>query len=66
MPVLILVDCVETLVFKKYKEKIPTPMRKSMFSAEVDKEAAEHIEDAEEDCHIEDASHPRKGNIASA
>ena len=49
MPVLILVDRVETLVFKKYKEKIPTPMQKSMFSAEVDEEAVEHAEDVEED-----------------
>ena len=66
MLVLILVDRVETLVFKKYKEKIPTPMQRSMFSVEVDEEAAEHAEDMEEDQHIEDASHLKKGNIASA
>ena len=66
MPVLILVDHVKTLVFKKYKEKILTPMQKLMLSAEVDKEAAEHVEDAEEDRHIEDASHPRKGNTVLA
>ena len=72
MPVLILVNCVENLVFKKYKEKIPTPIQKSMFSAEVDEEAAEHAEDAEhtedaeEDRHVEDASRPRKGNTILA
>ena len=66
MPVLILVDRVETLIFKKYNEKIPTPMWRSMFSVEVDKEATEHAEDAEEDHHVEDTSHPRKGNIALA
>ena len=59
-------NCVETLVFKKYKEKIPTPMQKSMFSAEVDEEAVEHMEDAEEDRHVEDTSRPRKGNTALA
>ena len=66
MLVLILVDHVETLIFKKYKEKIPTPMQRSMFSAEVDEEATEHAEDVEEDRHIEDTSHLKKGNIASA
>ena len=61
----LLIDHVETLVFRNSLERRPTPMQKSMFSTEEDEEAAELAEDAEEDLHIEDASHPRNGSIIS-
>ena len=66
LPAPLLIDHVKTLVFKNSLERRPTPMWKSMSSAEVDEEAMEPAENAEGDPHIEDTSHPKKGNTASA